>query len=146
MTMKIVVDYDIEETKFKLKRGFRVESGPVVFEFPALLKEELRGNVEGDTFWLQSTRPHMVNLPQRYFRGTLTQEDDHTVIEGKFQHAGFYRGAVLAVPAFLLCLPLGVMRWVLPLLALAVGLVGGWFSLVVYEKDEKAVIDFLNKL
>lgn len=144
--MRIVVPCDIEETTRRLKRGFRVESGPVMFELPMLLKEELRGNVEGNSFWLQNTRPHMVNLPQRYFCGALTQEGDCTVIEGKFRHAGLYRGVVLATPVLLLCLPLGMMRWVLPLLVLAMGLVSGWLSSVVYEQDEKAVVDFLNKL
>lgn len=145
--MKIVVDYGIEETKFRLKRGLRTESGPVVFEFPMMLKEELRGDVKGNTFWVQSTRPHMVNFPQRYFRGTLEQEDDHTVIEGKFRHTWFYKGTALALVLF--CALLGSVSFVGLLwgvLVLAIFLLGAWLSSVIYEKDEKTVIDFLNKL
>ena len=145
--MRIVVPCDLEETKRRIRYGVRLESGPVVFELPMLLKEELRGNVEGTTFWVQCTRPHMVNFPQRYFSGTLEQEEDHTVIEGKFRHTWFYRGTALVLA--LCCALLGAVSFVgllWGLFVLSIFSLGAWFSSVVYEKDEKAVVDFLNKL
>lgn len=136
----------MEETKRRLRRGMRVESGPVLFDLPMMLKTELRGNIEGDTFWLQSTRPHMMNLPQRYFRGTLTQEGERTVIEGKFRHTGFQRVAVPAAILLLCLLPLGSMGWVLPLFALAMALVGWALGRAVYAQDETTVAEYLNRL
>lgn len=143
--MRIVVPCDLEETKRRIRYGVRLESGPVVFELPMLLKEELRGNVEGTTFWVQCTRPHMVNFPQRYFSGTLEQEDDHTVIEGKFKHTRLAKGSVLVLFAWFLFGSFR-MRSPLPLLLMAVVLLGLWISSIWYEREETAVIDFLNKL
>lgn len=144
--MKIIVPYDMDETRRRLKRGIRIESGPVVFCMPLLLKSELRGNIEGNTFWLQCTRPHMANIPQRYFSGTLAQDDDHTIIEGKFKYSGFYKGAVFVMFGFLLLLPLGIMRFVLPLLFLLLSFLASGLGSIFYEQEEAAVISYLNNL
>lgn len=144
--MRIVVPHDMDETRRRLERGIRIESGPVVFCMPLLLKSELRGNVKGNTFWLQCTRPHMANIPQRYFSGTLEQDDDHTIIEGKFKYSGFHKGLFLAMFVFFLLLPSRIAQWVMPLGCASVALLLMGLGSVFYEQEEKAVIAYLNKL
>lgn len=144
--MRIVVPCDLEETKRRIRYGVRLESGPVGFCVPLALNAEIRGNVKGNTFWLQRTAPHFASFPQRYFSGTLEQEEDHTVIEGKLKHTHLTRGSVLVLFAWFLFGSFS-MRSPLPLLVMmAVALLGLWISSIWYEREETAVIDFLNKL
>lgn len=144
--MRIVVPCDLEETKRRIRYGVRLESGPVVFCPSILLASELRGNVEGNTFWVQGTRPHIINAPQRYFTGTLEEYEDQTILEGKFKYSGFYKGIMFAELVLVVFLSVAVKWWARIALFLALALLGAFLGPLFYEKEETAVIDFLNKL
>lgn len=145
--MKIVVPYDIAEARVRLRHGIKIESGPIGFcSMPMLLQSELRGNVKGDTFWLQCTRPHMINLPQRCFYGTLKQEGNSTTIEGKFKLTRSYKGVVLVIlGCFLIFCICAQLTPLLPLLVVSLSLLAPCFSSIYYEREEATVISFLQR-
>ncbi len=136
------------EVKIRLRHGIRIEDGPVGFcSISMLLPTELRGNIKGDTFWLQYTRPRMTKLPKRCFYGTLSREDNDTVIEGKFKLPPSYKWVFLTMFCFMLIFCLGMqLPPVLPLLFLIIFLFTSVLSSVFYEKEEAEVISYLNKL
>lgn len=143
--MRIVVPCEIEEVKRRIRYRVRLESGPVEFCVPLALNAEIRGNVKENAFWLQRTGPHFVNIPQRYFCGTLEQEDDHTVIEGKFKHTRLTTGSALVLFAWVIFCSFGA-RSPLPLLMMVLLFPLLGLSSIWYEREETAVIDFLNRL
>ncbi len=146
--MKIISPYDIAEVKTRLRHRMKMEEGPVGFcSISILLPTELRGNIKGNTFWLQYTRPRWTNLPQRCFYGTLSQEGNSTVIEGKFKINPSLKGVFLVELCALLIFCLGMqLPLVLPLLFIAISSLTPFLSSICYEKEEAEVIAYLNKL
>ncbi len=147
--MKLLSPYGIEEVRTKLRRGVKIEGSPVWFlSIDMLLPKGLRGNIKGNTFWLQYMRPRMFSLaPQRCFYGTLTEEENGTVIEGKFKMTPSVKGVFLAEFCILLlvCLCMQLPPVFLVLFAAVLSL-APFLSCICYEKEEKEVIDHLNKL
>ena len=50
-----------------------------------LSKEQMIGNVSGNTFWVQKICKHRKISGQRHFAGKILTEDGHTVIEGRLR-------------------------------------------------------------
>ena len=124
---------------------------PTDFRKNATLPVGLQGRIVDDFFWIQHTQPHLLNIPQRYFEGSIKQQNGITVISGTYRFTTFYKMfasiVVLAIIiASLIRLVLDVRYPFIPLYFALPFLIGPCFSSLYFKKADTIVISFLEKI
>lgn len=81
----VIIKKSCSEATGEILHHITLQKKPTDFRFAMTLKDDVVGNVSNGSLWLQKTRPHYWSFPQRYFRGTISQEGAETTkIVGKF--------------------------------------------------------------
>lgn len=136
---------EIGEVKRQLYMNVKLTRKATDFRATYFLKAETIGNVDGDYFWLQHTRPHLLNFPQRYFKGKMISAGSSTKLEGGFQYTDFYKLSVLVIVIGVSLISVSIHSGVPMLFALPALLVPA-FSPIVFREDEAIIINLLEDI
>jgi hypothetical protein len=158
--MVIYSDKSIEECKKLLSEHIVAYKRNPSYRTPSLLlKDEIIGNVNGEVFWLQKTKPRLFNGFTRVFKGNLVCENGKTKIAGKFVFPAIYKIIALLIMLAVTIRSfadvienyaevgiVGSVTGELGLLAVVYCIVVGFMGLniLLYKDEEKSVIAFLN--
>lgn len=148
-SMKFESSLSKSEIKSKLKQAIKKCDRPTDFKAIAFLPVEIQGNVTGDSFWLQHTRPHSRGIPQRYFKGSIEQQGNVSVIKGGYKYTLSFKVASIIFIAILIIISL--VRYVgnvqypfIPLWLALFPIIASGISPIYFERDEAIVTAFLK--
>lgn len=145
----VVIKKSCWETTDEILHHITLQKKPTDFRFAMTLKDAVVGNVSNGSLWLQKTRPHYWSFPQRYFRGTISQEDAETTkIVGKFCYC---QQTVVQT----LCLSI-ITAWIAASAHEAFSVLCWWviaffwivllMGILRYRKEERALLNWLQSL
>lgn len=141
----VVIKKSCPETTGEILHRIVLQKKPTDFRFPMTLKDAVVGNVSNDSLWLQKTRPHYWSFPQRYFRGTISQEDAETTkIEGKFCYCRqtVVHTLCLSIIAVWMHESFPILCWWVIAFFWSVLLMG----VLRYRKEERELLNWLQRL
>ncbi len=147
--ISINTNIDYEECISLLRKNINEKNMEYLYFIPSILKkDEIIGSVNDNKFWLRKTKPSVYYGLFRIFSGKITSKEGKTYINGKFQ----FPWVVKIIDIILLAALVAILItpgtvYVKPLLMTIIIIIGyHYVNILIYKKDEMAVVEFLKEL